>query len=147
MDPTAAKDFLISKVVQEAELSHEHLSEVERKMLYFTEAHPVLPDIMKVNAEFERDYDLDDYENKIIRLLKGARQGDIEQSIQYKDMWNDAISALKREDHYLLVMLYRAFPEYRKAILPTHRIRDYLIYIAIGIALVCLCIGIAEWNR
>jgi hypothetical protein len=75
MDATAAKDFLISKVVQEAELSHQHLSEIERKMLYFTEAHPSLPDIMEVNAEFERDYDSDDYEDKIIRLLRGARKG------------------------------------------------------------------------
>jgi hypothetical protein len=147
MDATGAKDFLISKVVQEAELSHQHLSEIERKMLYFTEAHPSLPDIMEVNAEFERDYDSDDYEDKIVRLLRGARARDLEQSIQFKDMWNDAISALKREDHYLLVMVYRAFPEYRKAIMPTHHTRDYLIYIAIGMALVCLCIGNAEWSR
>jgi hypothetical protein len=38
MDPTVAKQFLISKVVGEAESEHIPLSEIETKMLYFTEA-------------------------------------------------------------------------------------------------------------
>ena len=57
MDAVAAKQFLISKIVQEAESSHVQLSEIERKMLYFTEAHPSLPDVLEVNAAFERDYE------------------------------------------------------------------------------------------
>ena len=65
MDSVAAKQFLISKVIQEAELSNVQLSETERKMLYFTEAQPSLPDILDVNAEFERAYDADEYEDKI----------------------------------------------------------------------------------
>jgi len=47
-----AKPFLISRVVEVAELQHLNLSEVEKKMLYFTEVHPSLPDIYEVNAEF-----------------------------------------------------------------------------------------------
>ena len=54
MDSAAAKQFLISKVVEEAEFEQVPLSEVEKKMLYFTEVHPSLPDIYDVNAEFER---------------------------------------------------------------------------------------------
>ncbi len=31
--------------------------------------------------------------------------------------------------------------------LPTHHVRDYLIYVAIGIALVLVIIGFAEWKH
>src|ERR1035438_9799570 len=146
MDAIAAKQFFISKVITEAEFEHIKLSEIEKKMLYFTEAHPSLPDIYEVNSEFERDYDSDEYESKIVRLLKSARDRD-RRSDSSRDLdWNDAVNALKNEDHYILVLIYRAFPEYRKSLLPTHRIRDYMIYIAIGIALVLVVIAIADWN-
>jgi len=62
-------------------------------------------------------------------------------------MWTDAISALKQEDHYIPVMVYRAFPEYRKTLVPSHRVRDYLIYISVGIAVVLMAIGIAVLSR
>src|ERR1700748_2177048 len=104
MDPAAAKQFLIAKILQEAELSQVQLSDVERKMLYFTEQHPTLPDILQVNAQFESEYDADEYEEKIVKLLKSARSRDLSQSPEYKEMWDDAVSALKQEDHYILVM-------------------------------------------
>ena len=147
MEPTAAKQFLISKIVEEAEVERVTLSEIEKKMLYFTEVHPSFPDIYEVNAEFERDYDSDEYEAKIAGLLKNARDRDNHSSPNGERDWKDALDALKKEDHYILVMLYRAFPEYRRSILPTHRARDYMIYIAIGIALVLVCIGIAVWSH
>jgi hypothetical protein len=147
MDPVTAKQFLISKVIEQAESEHVQLSNVEKKMLYFTEVHPSLPDIYEVNEEFERSYDADEYEDKIVGLLKRARTRDAAQSAQQEEMWADAILALKQEDHYILVMVYRAFPEYRKFLRPTHHVRDYVIYIAVGAAVVLLGIGIAVFNH
>ena len=147
MDASSAKQFFISKVIEEAEFERVSLSEIEKKMLYFTEAHPSLPNIYEVNAEFERDYDSDEYEAKIVGLLKNARDRDSRSSPNLEQDWKDALDALKKEDHYILVMLYCAFPEYRKTILPTHRVRDYMIYIAIGIALVLALIGFAAWRH
>jgi hypothetical protein len=109
MDSTTAKEFLISKVVHQAELEHVPLSEVERKMLYFTEVHPTLPDIYEVNAEFERRYDADEYEAKVVGLLKNARARDSRDSQALKRQWGDALNALKGEDHYILVMTDLAF--------------------------------------
>ena len=80
MDPTAAKQFLISKVLEESDYQHVSLSEVERKMLYFTEIGPSLPNIYEVNAEFERSYDPNEYESKIASLLRGARNRDRDRS-------------------------------------------------------------------
>ena len=51
METTAAKQFLISRVIEEAKLEQVGLSEVERKMLYFTEVHPSLPDIYVTSKE------------------------------------------------------------------------------------------------
>jgi hypothetical protein len=141
MNPVAAKQFLIARILEEADLEHVHLSDVEKKMLYFTEVHPSLPDIYEINVEFERDYDSDEYEAKVVSLLKRARDRGPEQE------WSDAIDALKQEDHYILVMVYCAFPEYRKALRPTHHVRDYIIYIAVGIAVVLVCIGMAVWSH
>jgi hypothetical protein len=143
MDPTAAKQFLISRVIEEAATEQVNLSDVERKMLHFTEVHPSLPDIYEVNAAFERDYDSDEYETKITRLIKNARDSDDRASPRQGQMWDDALNALKSEDHYIPVMVYRAFPEYRKLLVPTHRVRDYLIYTAIGIGVVFIAIAIA----
>jgi hypothetical protein len=143
MDSVAAKQFLISKVVEEAEFEHKSFSEVEKKMLYFTEVHPSLPDIYEANAEFERDYDSDEYEEKVAALLKSARNRDQKQSPVHGQQWKDAIDSLKNEDHYILVMVQCAFPEYRHALVATHRVRDYLLYIGISIALVLALIGFA----
>ena len=147
MDATTAKQFFISKVIDEAKFERVKLSEVERKMLYFTETSPSIPDLYEVNAEFERDYDADEYEDKVTALLKNARERDRQTSPTLEKDWNDALEILKKEDHYILVMLYSAFSEYRDSLLPTHRVRDYVIYIAVGISLVLACIGIALWRH
>ncbi len=147
MDSVTAKQFLIARVVAEVALERVPLSDVEKKMLHFTEAHPSLADIQEVAEEFERDYDSDEYEAKIAGLLKRARARDENESSGNAQTWKDAVEALVREDHYILVMVYCAFPEYRKSLLPTHRVRDYTIYIAIGIAVVLVCVGITEWSR
>ncbi len=67
-----AKEFLIAKIVAEAQRDNIPLSEVERKMLYFTETGWTLPDIMKVSEDFDRDYDQDEYEQKIAKLVARA---------------------------------------------------------------------------
>lgn len=67
-----AKEFLISQIVEEAQRENIPLSEIERKMLYFTESGWTLPDIMKVNEDFDREYDQDDYEYKIAKLITKA---------------------------------------------------------------------------
>jgi hypothetical protein len=54
MDAVTAKQFLMAKVLREADASRVQISEVESKMLYFTEVHLSLADIREGNAEFER---------------------------------------------------------------------------------------------
>jgi hypothetical protein len=100
-----AKDFLISKIVAEAQCENIPLSEVERKMLYFTESGWTLPDIMKVNEDFDREYDQDDYEHKIAKLVAKADKRIRKGSREDYGKWWAAIRFLQQEDHYILVMI------------------------------------------
>lgn len=145
MESSGAMQFFISKVIEEAEFERVSLSEIEKKMLYFTEAHPSLPNIYEVNAEFERDYDSDEYEAKIVGLLKNARDRDSRSSPNLEPEWKDALDALKKEDHYILVMVDQAFGRVSAAG-AGHRVRDFLIYISVGIGVVIVALGIAFWQ-
>ena len=145
MDSSIAKQFLISKVVEEAEVEHVSLSEVEKKMLHFTEVHPSLPDIYAVNEEFEQNYDATEYEEKVSSLLKNARDRDREKSSGGEQQWKEALDALKSEDHYILVMVNQAFGSGSVAT-TDKRLRDFLMYAGIGIGLVALIILKSLWK-
>ena len=100
-----AKEFLISRIVGEAQRENIPLSEVERKMLYFTESGWTFPDIVKVNEDFDREYDQDEYEHKIAKLVTKADKR-IRRAVRDDyDKWWAAIRFLEREDHYILVMI------------------------------------------
>ena len=144
MDSVTAKQFLISRVAEEAELEGVPLSKVEKKMLHFTEVHPTVPDIYEVNAEFERSYDSDEYEAKIASLLKKAREKDRSDSATKEQQWIDALDALKTEDHYILVMVSQAFG--RTAGTKGSRLRDFALYVAIGIGFVLILYLASIWK-
>ena len=100
-----AKEFLIFEITAEAQRENVALSDVERKMLYFTETGWTLPDITKVNEDFDREYNQDEYEKKIAKLIKEAdRRIRKSASVDYEKWWA-AIRFLQQEDHYVSVMI------------------------------------------
>jgi hypothetical protein len=100
-----AKDFLVSQIAQQAERENVPLSEVERKMLYFTESYESLPDIMDVAEKFDAEYDQDEYEAKISRLAVKAIDRLKKESPEDRKKWGDAVRCLNKEDHYILIMI------------------------------------------
>jgi len=100
-----AKEFIVSRIVDEAERNNVALTEVERKMLYFSETYPTLPEMMELAREFDANYDSDKYEEKIKRLAKLAFERDRKESPENARLWRNAIGLLQTEDHYILVML------------------------------------------
>ena len=100
-----AKEFLISKIVAEAESENVLLSDIERKMLYFTESGWTLPDMMEVNEDFDREYDQAEYERKIAKVVKKADKRLRKSPREDYDRWWAAIRFLQREDHYISVMI------------------------------------------
>ncbi len=97
-----AKEYLIGGIVAEAEREGVPLSEVERKMLYFSETDWAPPGMLDVNAEFERDYDDAEYEAKIAGLVRNLES---HQTPEQQEQWDDAVMKLSEGDHYLLVLI------------------------------------------
>jgi hypothetical protein len=100
-----AKEFLASRIVAEAQREGSPLSEVERKMLYFSETAWTLPDIMEVNDTFDREYDQAVYEKKIAKLIRKIRASARADNQDESDAWTEAVHTLGREDHYILVLI------------------------------------------
>jgi hypothetical protein len=100
-----AKEYLVGRTVEEARREGVPLSEIETKMMYFSETASTLPDIWEVNEEFDRDYDQVEYEGKIAGLIRGLSDNARERDTTELANWNEAIRTLRNEDHYLLVMI------------------------------------------
>src|SRR5579863_4646226 len=103
-----AKEFLISRIVEEARRENVVLSETERKMLYFSETGSTPPDMATVSEDFDSTYDQGDYEKKIARLIRNADKNIRKQFPADYEAWWRAIRRLKTEDHYVLVMIKQA---------------------------------------
>jgi hypothetical protein len=103
-----AKEFLVAQIVDEAQREGVPLSEIERKMLYFSERFWTLPDIMEVNEKFDEQYDETAYEKKIAGLIAGAFKRAKANDPAAAQTWLNAIGILNREDHYILVMTNQA---------------------------------------
>jgi hypothetical protein len=104
-DARAAKEFLISRIVAEAKRENVPLSEIERKMLYFSETGWTLPDIVEVNDKFDSEYDQDEYEKKISRLAHNETKRIRKDNPDDFADWISAVRKLKTEDHYISVMV------------------------------------------
>jgi hypothetical protein len=71
--------------------------------MYFTESDDAPEDPVKLNDDFEAEYDSDEYEAKISRLLHHAYYRLRKENDAARKNWDLAIRCLRRGDHYLLV--------------------------------------------
>jgi hypothetical protein len=99
-----AKDFLVAQTAEQAAIEGVPLSDLERRMMYFTESGYVPEDPIKLNQEFEAENDSDRYEARISGLLHHAYRRLRKENHAARKNWDLAIKTLRRGDHYLLVM-------------------------------------------
>jgi hypothetical protein len=104
-DSMQAKRFLVSRIAEQARRQNEPLSDLEEKMLYFSEGYPTLPNMLEINDRFEKEVDCNDYEAKISRLASVAYDHDRKESPENISTWKAAKKLLSAEDHYIMVML------------------------------------------
>ncbi len=70
MNTKQAKDFLVEQATEQAALEHLPLSDIEKRMMYFTESDPLsCPDPFALNDEFEAQYDSPEYEDQDVRAF------------------------------------------------------------------------------
>ncbi len=132
-----AKEFLISQIVEEAQRENVPLSEVERKMLYFTETEETLPDIYEVSAQFDSECDRAEYEKKIARLLQNAIRRSRKESVEGERHWKHAFADLRKEDHYLLVMVDQSLESDSDF---------WTVAMWLSVLVVCLLVAISLWH-
>jgi hypothetical protein len=74
-------------------------------MLYFSESGWAPPDSLEVSEAFDRDYDREEYEQKIGAVVRSFLIYARDKDRSSLDRWKDAVRTLKAEDHYLLVLI------------------------------------------
>lgn len=99
-----AKDFLVAQVVQQAALEGVALSDVEKRMMYFTESADAVEDPIALNEEFEAQNDNDEYESKASGLFQRAHKRLRKESPISADKWKECVRFLEKGDHYILVL-------------------------------------------
>jgi hypothetical protein len=100
-----AKDYLAGRIADEAAREGIPLSETERKILYFSETDWTLPDMAQVSAEFDQNYDQDEYEQKIGGLVRAITLRDRSQDQVATEAWDEAVVKLSEGDNYLSVLV------------------------------------------
>jgi hypothetical protein len=116
----AAKEYLVDRIVAQTKQDGTELSEIERKMLYFTESAWTLPDMTEVSEKFDQEYDQDLYEGKIAQIVRRVHEaaGEVDE-----ETWNEAVAVLSSEDHYLLVLISPKLTRRRAARPPGDRVK------------------------
>lgn len=104
MQVNEAKDFLVRQTAEQAEREGVSLSDLEKRMMYFTESEDAVENPIALNEEFEAQYDMAEYESKIAGLLGRAYNRLKEEGSGAVQTWDEAVRELKQGDHYILVM-------------------------------------------
>jgi hypothetical protein len=91
-----AKDFLVAQTVEQAALEGAPLSDLEKRMMYFTEGAGATEDPTTLNEEFEAPYERAKYEKKISHFMHHAHTRVHKQGETALQTWDDAIRRLKR---------------------------------------------------
>jgi hypothetical protein len=104
MNSKEAKGLLVEQTARQATVQGIVLSDLEKKMMYFTEQDDSCENPVQLNEEFESQYDTSEYEAKIAGLLRNAYERITREAPETKLMWDKAIHKLGEGDHYLLVL-------------------------------------------
>lgn len=72
MNVREAKDFLVRKTAEQAALENVPLSDLERRMMYFTETDGCPEDPIALNDAFEAEHNSTEFETKVSKLLRNA---------------------------------------------------------------------------
>lgn len=97
------KDFLVQQASEQAALEGVSLSDLEKRMMYFTESDSSCENPAALNEEFEAGYDTEEYETKLSELLHHAYERLKKEDREKVRNWNQSIQTLRPGDHYILV--------------------------------------------
>ena len=133
-----AKQFLVELIAKQAQLEGESLSDVERRLLLFSVDEPESAEGIPEERLLDDDTE---FEERIVGLFNSAfRNADEEQQKRIVE----AINELKKGDHYITVMTDIA--NTRPFLTSSTRVRDLLLYVAIGAGVLALSVVYALYK-
>jgi len=100
----------VQEIGAEGQAEGTPLSNLERRMLYFTESDDANEDPVALNEQFTAQYDTGEYEKKISLLMSHAYRRIKRESPEKLRLWNDAFRVLRKGDHYILVFWKQPTP-------------------------------------
>lgn len=133
-----AKDFLVQQTAEQAALENVPLTDLEKRMMYFTETDECPEDPIALNDAFEAEYDTDKYEEKVSGLLRHAYARLKKENPSSARTWDEAVQDLRKGDHYLLVFLEYAPIGYAS----NQSLFGWSFWKLLGIGILILVIGI-----
>ena len=101
----SSKQFIIDRILDQARLEGVTLTDIEFRMLKFTEASSGSKDLEAAGI-LERDYNEEEYEAKIANLIRHAYERDKQAGNQ--EAWDAALARVAGRDLYLNVMIRRS---------------------------------------
>lgn len=132
MKAKQAKDFLVQQATEQAAIEGMPFSDLEKRMMYFTESDASCENPIELNEEFEASYDTPEYEIKMSRLLHHAHERIKGEDPERMREWNLAIRTLRRGDHYLLV-LWDTKPPSERPVRDAFKLLGVGMLVAIGV--------------
>lgn len=103
-----AKDFLVTQTAEQAAIEGVQLSDLEKRMMYFTETGECPEDPVALNEEFEKEYENDEYETKVKKLLANAHRRLKEERSPAVEEWEESLKVLDQTDDYILILCDRS---------------------------------------
>jgi hypothetical protein len=141
MNDLEAKDFLVRQTVEQAALDHVEFSDLERRMMYFTESGEMREDLVALNDAFEAEYDSAEYESKVSKLMSHALTRLKKEDPLAARTWDESIQELCKGDHYLLILS----GNFRSDITPIQKLFGWSFFKLLGIGILLLVIGMVVW--
>jgi hypothetical protein len=105
MNVREATDFLVNQAAEQAAIDGVSLSDIEKRMMYFTEWDDSGGNPIALNEEVEAQYNTEQYEPKIAELLRSAHARLKNGNPSSARTWDEAVAVPSKGDHYLLVLL------------------------------------------
>ena len=105
-----AKGFLVQQSAEQAALESVPLSDLEKRMMYFTEVDECPEDPIALNEAFEAEYDTDEYKAKVSKLMHHAYQRIRKENAEALHRWREAMKEPSKGDHHILVLCEEGAP-------------------------------------
>jgi hypothetical protein len=137
MTDREAKDFLVHQTVEQASLEYVPFSDLERRMMYFTETGEMSEDIFELNAAFEAEYDSAEYESKVTTLMRHAYARLKKENPSLAQDWDEAVQQLGKGAHYVLLLIGHA----PIGLVPGQKLFGWSFWKMLGIGILLLIVG------